>query len=276
MANQRGTTGTAGRGLAAYRTQLILALLLAAVVAVAAKIILSDQMAEALGAHIAAKTAGSEVFAAYGESLRTMAASALEEGSEAVHLAYRSYETEQVKAQVLERLEEEAETQEGGAAAASTPMTGGTATYAGSGGYYAGANVGSITIPRLGINNRPVYYSANYGSVYNITIGSHSQGYQMPGEGGTSLICGHNGAAFINLGAMQMGDTFTFATANGTFTYEVYSTTIVWDSVNNVAAWNAAVSGLPAETAILDTCYPFNTWPVPNRYLVYCRLISRS
>ena len=266
------------RWISVYRIQVILALILVAGVTIAAHAIMGGQVDAVVRAQITERAADTDVFASYGNALATLMVSGAEEGFEQVHLAYRTYETEQVKQKVLERLEEERE--QGGSQGSDGGTgtgTGGTATYAGgSGGYYAGANVGSITIPRLGIQNKTVYYSANYGSVYNITIGSHSQGYQMPGEGGTVLICGHNGAAFKNLGAVQIGDTFTIATATGTYVYQAYSTTIVWNSTTDAAAWNAAVSGLPAETAILDTCYPFNTWPVPNRYLVYCKLVSKS
>ena len=126
--------------------------------------------------------------------------------------------------------------------------------------------IGRIAVPRLGLDD--VLHQGI--SLHNIDLGpSHWPGTALPGHLGNTVIAGHrvtHTLPFRHLERLGPGDTATFSTADGTFTYEWESTEIVTPDRVDIADQH------PEYKATLFACHPPGS--ARERIVAYFRLVS--
>jgi sortase A len=128
------------------------------------------------------------------------------------------------------------------------------------------AEIGRLAVPALGLDG-----ALHEGlSLDNIDLGpSHWPGTAMPGHLGNVVVAGHrvtHSRPFRDIDDLVPGDTVTFTTADGSFTYEFVTSEIVTPDRVDIA------TQYPAYTATLFACHPPGS--ARERYVAYFRLTS--
>jgi sortase A len=126
--------------------------------------------------------------------------------------------------------------------------------------------IGHLAIPRLGLDT-DVHQGL---SMSTIDVGpSHWPGTALPGHMGNVTLAGHrvtHTRPFRHLDQLQPGDTATFTTDEGTFTYEFAGTEIVSpDRIDIATQW-------VAYTATMFACHPPGS--ARERIVAFWRLVS--
>jgi len=128
----------------------------------------------------------------------------------------------------------------------------------------AGAAVGRLEIPRLGIS--AVVRAGSDARTLRLAVG-HIPGTALPGEQGNIGLAAHRDTFFRRLGEIREDDEVRLVTADGTFTYRVQGTQVV----NPSEVWVLDPTGTPALTLV--TCYPFTyVGSAPRRFIVRAHL----
>jgi LPXTG-site transpeptidase (sortase) family protein len=128
--------------------------------------------------------------------------------------------------------------------------------------------IGELEVPRLGLQTIVVQGD----SAKNL---QHAVGHivqtAMPGEQGNVTLAGHRDTFFRPLRNIRRGDTVTLKTLEGTFQYQVESTTVVPPNDLQVLQPSAE------RTLTLITCFPFYyVGPAPNRFIVLARQMNSA
>lgn len=91
----------------------------------------------------------------------------------------------------------------------------------------------------------------------------HIPGTSLPGDGGNIGLAGHRDTFFRKLRDIEPDDEIRLVTPDGTFSYRVQRTDIVWPK----DTWVLDDTGRPALTLV--TCYPFTyIGSAPQRFIV--------
>lgn len=145
------------------------------------------------------------------------------------------------------------------ATAAATPAPAGRRTVP------AGSIIGRVEIPRLGVST--IVRAGTDARTLRLAVG-HIEGTALPGEAGNMGLAGHRDTFFRKLRNIQSGDTIRVVTPDGTFTYRVARTDIVWPT----DVW---VLDETAEAVLtLVTCFPFSyVGSAPQRFVVRAELL---
>jgi sortase A len=98
----------------------------------------------------------------------------------------------------------------------------------------------------------------------------HIPGTALPWQEGNVGVAGHRDSLFRGLGRIRKTDRIEIQTVNGTYVYEVESTSIV--KPQRVSVLDAG----PYPEITLVTCYPFHyIGSAPDRFIVKARQISQ-
>jgi sortase A len=131
----------------------------------------------------------------------------------------------------------------------------------------AGAALGSLTVPRIGLKT-VVVESTEHGA---LTKGpGHYKGTVLPGMDGTVGLAGHRttyGAPFRKVDRLVPGSRIVLAMPYGTFTYRVTATRITTPSDASALVSHAGVRKL-----VLTACHPL--YSAAQRIVVTARLAS--
>jgi sortase A len=126
--------------------------------------------------------------------------------------------------------------------------------------------IGRIAVPALGLDE--VLHQGI--SLHNIDLGpSHWPGTALPGHLGDVVVAGHrvtHSRPFRDLDALGTGDTLTFTTAEGTFTYEWTGTEVVTPDRVDIA------DQMPEYEATLYACHPPGS--ARERIVAHFRLVG--
>jgi len=128
----------------------------------------------------------------------------------------------------------------------------------------AGAAIGRIEIPRLGVS--AIVRAGSDARTLRLAVG-HIQGTAFPGERGNVVVAGHRYRVFWPLQRISVGDHLRLVTPHGTYDYFVDWTEVVDpDRID--------LLGPTEEPALtLVTCYPFQMiGHAPERFVVRARL----
>jgi LPXTG-site transpeptidase (sortase) family protein len=129
-----------------------------------------------------------------------------------------------------------------------------------------GEVVGRVEIPRLKI--AAVVRSGVDDKTLKRAVG-HVPSTALPGQPGNVGLAAHRDSFFRNLSGVRNGDTIRIVTPEGSFAYQVESTSIVTPK-------NVEVLDPTKENALtLVTCYPFNyVGSAPKRFIVRAKQIA--
>lgn len=124
----------------------------------------------------------------------------------------------------------------------------------------AGSIVGRLEIPRLGVAT--VIRAGSDARTLRLAVG-HIAGTALPGEGGNIGLAGHRDTFFRRLRDIRPDDEIRVVTREGTFSFRVQRTNVVWPR----DTWVLDDTGQPALTLV--TCYPFTyIGSAPQRFIV--------
>ena len=129
-----------------------------------------------------------------------------------------------------------------------------------------GSVVGSISIPKIGLNMAFVQGTSESDLIEGP---GHYLGTALPGQSGNVAIAGHRttyGAPFYNLDMLSLGDRIVLTTHTGQFTYVVTGTSVVLPSNTNV------LSPTKDPTLTLTTCNP--RFSATTRLVVEAKLVG--
>jgi sortase A len=123
-----------------------------------------------------------------------------------------------------------------------------------------GSVIGRVEIPRLGVST--VIRAGSDARTLRLAVG-HIPGTSMPGDGGNIGLAGHRDTFFRRLRDIKPDDEIRVVTPDGTFSFRVQRTDIVWPK----DTWVLDDTGQPALTLV--TCYPFTyIGSAPQRFIV--------
>lgn len=123
--------------------------------------------------------------------------------------------------------------------------------------------IGELEVPRLGIQT--IVEQGDSPEILRRAVG-HLVGTSMPGNQGNVALAGHRDTFFRPLRNIRQGDTVTLKTPEGTFQYQVESTSVVPPSDIQVLQPSGG------KTLTLISCFPFYyVGPAPNRFVVRAR-----
>ena len=132
-----------------------------------------------------------------------------------------------------------------------------------------GAPVAILSVPRIGINEVPVFEGTD-----DLTLNRGAgliAGTGLPGESRNVGIAGHRDGFFRRLKYIQVGDQILLEAGRDNFEYKVEEIEIVDPSNVNVLRARASPS------LTLVTCYPFYfVGDAPQRYIVHASLLALS
>jgi sortase A len=129
-----------------------------------------------------------------------------------------------------------------------------------------GQPIGRLEIPA--INLSAMVAEGVGASTLRRSIG-HVPGTSLPGAQGNIAISAHRDTFFRHVGELRQGDLISIATLDGTFDYEVESTSIVDPDER------AVLRDIGRPTLTLITCYPFYfIGSAPKRFVVHAGLIN--
>ena len=124
----------------------------------------------------------------------------------------------------------------------------------------AGSVIGRIEIPRLGVST--VIRAGSDARTLRLAVG-HIPGTALPGDPGNIGLAGHRDTFFRKLRDIRADDEIRVVTGDGTFSYRVQRTDIVWPR----DTWVLDDTGQAALTLV--TCYPFTyIGSAPQRFIV--------
>jgi sortase A len=124
----------------------------------------------------------------------------------------------------------------------------------------AGSLIGRIEIPRLGVST--VIRAGSDARTLRLAVG-HIPGTAFPGDPGNIGLAGHRDTFFRKLRDIKADDEIRVVTGEGTFSYRVQRTDIVWPR----DTWVLDDTGQQALTLV--TCYPFTyIGSAPQRFIV--------
>lgn len=124
-----------------------------------------------------------------------------------------------------------------------------------------GSNYGNITIN----NQTGNIYFGDTTTILKQGIGQLSTS-KLPGEGGTTILSGHNTGTFKELNNLKNNDIITIQTTYGKFKYKVKTNKIVKDTDTSVLEANYDL--------IMYTCYPNTDIYGNKRLIIYANQIS--
>ena len=132
----------------------------------------------------------------------------------------------------------------------------------------AGATVGRIEIPRLGIS--AVIRAGSDARTLRLAVG-YIPGTALPGEPGNVGLAGHRDTFFRKLRDIDPDDEIRVTTKDGVFKYYVQQTSIVQPK----DVWVLDPTKYPALTLV--TCYPFTyIGSAPKRFIVRAALHTQA
>ena len=124
----------------------------------------------------------------------------------------------------------------------------------------AGATLGRIDIPRLGVS--AVVRAGSDARTLRLAVG-HIPGTAYPGDPGNVGLAGHRDTFFRKLRDIRPDDVIRIATPDGTYDYRVERTTVV----NPKDIW--VLDPSEQDVLTLVTCYPFSyVGAAPQRFIV--------
>ena len=124
-----------------------------------------------------------------------------------------------------------------------------------------GGIVGRIEIPRLKIST--IIRAGADARTLQLAVG-HIPGTALPGEPGNIGLAAHRDTFFRRLRDIRPDDEIRLVTPEGTFTFSVQRTRIVWPR----DTW--VLNATAAPTLTLVTCYPFTyVGSAPQRFIVH-------
>ena len=130
----------------------------------------------------------------------------------------------------------------------------------------AGAPIGRLEIPRLGLS--VVVAEGDDDNTLKVAVG-HLPDTPLPWQEGNTALAGHRDTFFRPLRSVQPGDEIRFATRHGTFRYRVTRHTVVEPD----ELW--VLDASPAAALTLITCYPFDyVGPAPRRFVVHAERMA--
>jgi sortase A len=126
--------------------------------------------------------------------------------------------------------------------------------------------LGTLTIPALK-RTLPIYEGTTEDQL-SIGVG-HVVTSVLPGWTDNSVIAGHRGTTFKNVGKLVIDDHIIIESKHGVFTYKIVKFRIV-DSDDETV-----IVSTEKATLTLVTCYPFN-WlgAAPKRYIIIAEMID--
>jgi sortase A len=128
----------------------------------------------------------------------------------------------------------------------------------------AGALLGRIEIPRLGVST--IVRAGSDARTLQLAVG-HIPGTALPGEAGNMGLAGHRDTFFRRLRDIRADDVIRLVTPDGTFLYRVERTNVV----NPTDVW--VLDPTAGTTLTLVTCYPFTyIGSAPQRFIVRAAL----
>ena len=128
--------------------------------------------------------------------------------------------------------------------------------------------IGELEVPRLGLQT--IVVQGDSSKILRHAVG-HIVETAMPGDQGNVTLAGHRDTFFRPLRNIRRGDTVTLKTLEGTFQYQVESTTVVPPNDLQVLQPSAE------RTLTLITCFPFYyIGPAPDRFIVLARQMNSA
>lgn len=128
-----------------------------------------------------------------------------------------------------------------------------------------GVVLGKVEIPRLGVST--IVRAGTDARTLRLAVG-HIEGTALPGDIGNMGLAAHRDTFFRRLRDIRHGDTIRVITPEGTFTYRVARTDIVWPT----DVWVLDDTDQPVLTLV--TCYPFSyVGSAPQRFIVRAELL---
>ena len=125
-----------------------------------------------------------------------------------------------------------------------------------------GSKYGNVIIDKVNLK-LPLYYGDNL-EILSHGAGQYAGSY-FPGEGGTTIIAGHNDRGYFDkLLGLKKDDKITIDTTYGKFNYHVVETKIV--NENDLEAFGVQDK---KEFLIMYTCYPLGVGKKTERFVVY-------
>jgi sortase A len=147
-----------------------------------------------------------------------------------------------------------------------------------------GSLLGRVEIPRLNLS--AIVREGVDNKTLSTAVG-HIPSTALPGQAGNFAIAAHRDTLFRALKDIRRGDSVTFQSSGGTYTYEVVATKIVIPS--DVSVLRSDGGGIippndppaqPSDTGHLltmITCYPFYyVGSAPKRFIVEAELVSNN
>ncbi|AQQ55460.1 class D sortase [Planococcus lenghuensis] len=131
-----------------------------------------------------------------------------------------------------------------------------------------GEEFGELIIPKLKAA-MPVFHGADPDELAK-GVGHYAESV-LPGMGNNSVLSGHRGTVFRELGKVGEGDLLIVRTEAGEFTYKVHTVRIVDDMDKTVIVQKDEA------TLTLTTCYPFGfIGDAPKRYVLVAELVNSN
>lgn len=140
--------------------------------------------------------------------------------------------------------------------------------------YQSGDYVGTITIPKMGYYEMPIYYGSNtVNNNWQITTLGHLGNWDMFGEDGCAAVGAHNYQLFSNLPQLQEGDLFLIETEDDIYIYEVIGYHI-YDHTKDDWYQVAYKNALPYSVNLM-TCWPIEQGAeaTEDTYIVYSKMV---
>lgn len=127
---------------------------------------------------------------------------------------------------------------------------------------------GTVVVSGTGVNCN-LYYGDDQDQL-KAGAGTY-MGTQIPGQKGVTLIGAHTGTYFRDLESAQLGANITITTRYGEYHYTITDMQVVLAEEFGMDD----LEGLPEESLLLYTCYPFGQLTItPYRYVVYAEYVS--
>lgn len=140
--------------------------------------------------------------------------------------------------------------------------------------YEFGEQIGTITIPKMGSYEMPIYYGSNrINNNWQITTLGYLGNWDMFGENGRAAVGAHNYQLFSNLPLLEPGDLFLIETEADIFIYEVIGS-MIYDGTKDNWYQVAYQEALPYSVNLM-TCYPIEQGAeaTEDTYIVYSKMV---
>ena len=137
-----------------------------------------------------------------------------------------------------------------------------------------GAEVGKISIKRLGIEGAPLYYLPTKDNLKKgVCMDGPPGGWQIVGEKGRGMISAHNDKAFKHLDRLESGDVVSVFMEYGDFEFQVEEVCVYNGESGD---WKKDIYENTGEYGLaLVTCYPLNKRNTTgDRLVVKCGAVA--